>query len=189
MTMLRITAEPRATTGYLTLIETAAGAGNGTQSRIHEMTCALGRSGILEGKREGDGGTPAGSYPLRNLFYRPDRRSAPVSGFDPMPIQKDFGWGDDPSDPETYNRLALLPLTTGHEPMWRDDPLYDYVVVIGYNDAPPVPGRGSAIFMHLAREGYQPTEGCVALCESDMVALLARIGPETTIEILLPSDA
>ena len=121
--------------------------------------CALGRSGITEAKREGDGGTPQGRYPLRSLFYRPDRSPPPPS------------------------RLILLPVESGHEVLWREDEIYDLILVIGYNDAPPIPGRGSAIFLHLARDGLTPTEGCVALARPDLLALLERIGPETTMEI------
>jgi L,D-peptidoglycan transpeptidase YkuD (ErfK/YbiS/YcfS/YnhG family) len=147
------------------------------------VPCALGRSGITDAKSEGDGGTPVGTYPLRSLFYRPDRVAAPKSGLDAKPLQKDYGWGDDPSDPVTYNRLALLPIDSGHEVLWRDDEIYDLIVVIGYNDSPPVPGRGSAIFMHLARPGYTPTEGCVALSQPDLLALLAKIDHQTVMHI------
>ncbi|MCR9175039.1 MAG: L,D-transpeptidase family protein [Alphaproteobacteria bacterium] len=145
--------------------------------------CALGRSGITEAKREGDGGTPPGRYPLRSLFYRPDRAPPPPGRLHPIPLQRDYGWGDDCNHPETYNRLILLPAASGHEVLWREDEIYDLILVIGYNDAPPIPGRGSAIFLHLARPGLTPTEGCVALARSDLLALLDRIGPETPMEI------
>jgi L,D-peptidoglycan transpeptidase YkuD (ErfK/YbiS/YcfS/YnhG family) len=148
-----------------------------------EFRCALGRSGITEGKREGDGGTPTGRYQLRSLFYRPDRSLPPPGRLHPIPLQRDYGWGDDSHHPESYNRLILLPVETGHEVLWREDEIYDLIVVIGYNDAPPIAGRGSAIFLHLAREGLTPTEGCVALARPDLLALLARIGPETPMEI------
>lgn len=167
---IEVRAGPRQTTGELRVGD-------------WEAPCALGRSGILEAKREGDGGTPIGSYPLRTLFYRPDRMAPPQAGLQPLPLQKDFGWGDDPADPESYNRLVLLPLRTGHERLWREDALYDLIIVIGYNDAPPIPGRGSAIFLHLARPDYGPTEGCVAVSHPDMLALLQRIDRASTIDI------
>lgn len=152
------------------------------------VPCALGRSGIVDAKAEGDGGTPVGIYPLRSLFYRPDRMAAPRSGLDAKPLQKDYGWGDDPYDPVSYNRLILLPIESGHEVLWREDEVYDLIVVIGYNDSPPIPGRGSAIFMHLARPGYTPTEGCVALSQPDLLALLGKIDHRTTIEIRVSDD-
>jgi L,D-peptidoglycan transpeptidase YkuD (ErfK/YbiS/YcfS/YnhG family) len=148
-----------------------------------EFRCALGRSGITDAKREGDGGTPPGRYPLRSLFYRPDRCPPPPGRFHPIPLQRDYGWGDDSNHADSYNRLILLPVETGHEVLWRDDEIYDLIVVIGYNDAPPIPGRGSAIFLHIARNGLSPTEGCVALARDDLVALLAKIGPETPMQI------
>jgi L,D-peptidoglycan transpeptidase YkuD (ErfK/YbiS/YcfS/YnhG family) len=67
--------------------------------------------------------------------------------------------------------------------MWRDDDLYDYVVELGWNDAPRIAGRGSAIFMHLARPGFLPTEGCVALRQRDMERLLPLLGPETVLVV------
>lgn len=183
-----IEASPQANTGVIH-VEARRGHVTGRLSLGEwSVPCALGRSGIVDAKAEGDGGTPVGTYPLRSLFYRPDRVSAPKSGLDAKPLQKDYGWGDDPSDPAAYNRLVLLPIESGHEILWREDEVYDLIVVIGYNDSPPIPGRGSAIFMHLARPGYTPTEGCVALSLPDMLALLTKIDHRTTIEIRF-SDA
>src|SRR3546814_5636749 len=90
---------------------------------------------------------------------------------------------DLPADPLHYNRLVRLPFAASHERMWRDDGLYDLVVEIGYNDMPPVPGLGSAIFLHLARPDWGPTDGCVALARDDLLAVLAASGPERAIDI------
>jgi L,D-peptidoglycan transpeptidase YkuD (ErfK/YbiS/YcfS/YnhG family) len=93
-----------------------------------------------------------------------------------------MGWCDDP-DHADYNRPVTLPHPAGHEVMWRDDGLYDVVVVLGHNDDPPVPGRGSAIFLHCARpdpdgpHGLHPTAGCVALPRADLLAVLAALPP------------
>ncbi len=147
------------------------------------MPCALGRSGIRRRKREGDGVSPQGVFPFRKLYFRPDRGFRPVCGLEIEPTRPDLGWCDDPGSFH-YNRPVDLPFAGSHERMWRDDHLYDLVIVIGHNDD-PAPRRpfGSAIFMHLAREGFAPTEGCVALRRGDMIRLLGRIGPQTVIAI------
>ena len=94
-----------------------------------------------------------------------------------------LGWCDDPADPIHYNRLVRLPFASSHERLWRDDRLYDLVVELGYNDAPPVAGLGSAIFLHLERPDGGPTEGCVALQRDDLLAVLVAVGPESVIDI------
>jgi L,D-peptidoglycan transpeptidase YkuD (ErfK/YbiS/YcfS/YnhG family) len=143
-----------------------------------EVRCALGKGGVTpaDAKREGDGASPLGVWPIRRLLYRPDR-GLPPTALPAAPIGPDDGWCDDPADP-AYNRPVTLPYGASAERMWRDDGVYDLVVVLGHNDDPPVPGLGSAIFLHLARDGYAPTEGCVALARPDLEALLAiaRVG-------------
>ena len=127
-----------------------------------ELRCALGASGVTRAKREGDKATPAGRFPLRRVLYRPDRVAAPRTALPVAPMNPDDGWCDAPGD-ANYNRLVRLPYAVSHERLWREDALYDLVAVLGFNDAPRARGRGSAIFVHLARPGYTPTEGCVAL--------------------------
>jgi L,D-peptidoglycan transpeptidase YkuD (ErfK/YbiS/YcfS/YnhG family) len=144
--------------------------------------CALGPAGIVEDKREGDGGTPKGEFPLRSVFYRPDRLPPPETLLPVSPIDPTDGWCDDPASPD-YNRPVRLPFPASHELMWREDHLYDLVLVPGHNDDPPVPGMGSAIFVHLARPGFPPTHGCVALEPEAMRELLRRIGPGTRLVI------
>ena len=148
----------------------------------HRFRCALGPAGVVTGKCEGDGATPSGSYPFRRVHYRADRGVVPTTGLPVRVIEADDGWCDDP-DHADYNTLVTLPLDAGHEVLRRDDALYDVVVEIGYNDDPPVPGRGSAIFMHIARAGYSPTEGCVALARPDLEVVLAHLEPGSTIHI------
>lgn len=124
-------------------------------------------------KREGDGATPAGRFPLRRVLHRPDRLAAPPQSFLPTsPIGPQDGWCDDPADP-FYNRPVILPYGTSHERLWRDDRLYDVVVVIGHNDDPPASGLGSAVFIHVATENYAPTAGCVAFALNDLLEILA----------------
>lgn len=138
--------------------------------------CALGRGGIREEKVEGDGATPVGRFALRRVLYRPDRLKAPETALPLAPVEPDQGWCDDPADP-MYNRQVRLPYRASHERLWRDDRLYDVIVVLGHNDDPPEPGAGSAVFMHVARPDYGPTEGCVALRLPDLLAVLADCGP------------
>jgi L,D-peptidoglycan transpeptidase YkuD (ErfK/YbiS/YcfS/YnhG family) len=92
------------------------------------------------------------------------------------------GWCDAPNDPQ-YNRPVQLPYGASAEALWREDALYDLVVVLGYNDDPPRPGLGSAIFFHLATREFGPTEGCVAIPRAAMTRLLAVCGPATRLEI------
>ncbi|MEM7223068.1 MAG: L,D-transpeptidase family protein [Pseudomonadota bacterium] len=144
--------------------------------------CAIGRGGVRADKREGDGATPAGSWPLRKVFYRPDRAARPATALPCRALTPTDGWCDDPADP-AYNRLVALPFAAGHEVMWREDHLYDIVVTLGHNDDPPVPGLGSAIFLHLARDDYGPTEGCVALMVSDLLTFLRQAAPQTFVHV------
>jgi L,D-peptidoglycan transpeptidase YkuD (ErfK/YbiS/YcfS/YnhG family) len=170
------------------LIEVRAprGAVGGTLAAAgRRFACALGRAGIVTNKREGDGGTPAGRFLLREALWRPDRGPAPATGLPLLPIEPDDGWCDDAAD-RLYNCKVRLPYPGRCERLWRDDSLYDALAVIGWNDDPAVPGRGSAIFLHLARagaEGFEPTEGCVALGRDDLRAVLAHAGPGALIDI------
>jgi L,D-peptidoglycan transpeptidase YkuD (ErfK/YbiS/YcfS/YnhG family) len=146
------------------------------------MRCALGRSGIARSKREGDGATPAGLWPLSHVLYRPDRLAPPQTALPVFSLTPDDGWCDDPADP-AYNRPVKLPYASRAEAMWRGDGLYDIVVVLGYNLDPVVPGHGSAIFLHLARPDYAPTEGCVAVNRADMFDILRHSGPNSAMLI------
>ncbi|HEY2132150.1 MAG TPA: L,D-transpeptidase family protein [Acetobacteraceae bacterium] len=123
---------------------------------------ALGRAGIRAEKQEGDAATPAGLLPLRRVLYRADRQPIPRTAVPREPLSPDDGWCDDPTHVD-YNRLIRLPHPARHEVLWREDGLYDVIGVLGWNDAPVVRGRGSAIFLHVARPDLSPTEGCVAL--------------------------
>ncbi len=150
--------------------------------------CAVGKGGFVadgEEKSEGDGKTPLGTFPLRACFYRADRVSLPKLPIPTYEMTPAFGWCDDPEHPE-YNKPVVLPFDASHEELWREDHTYDVVVVLGYNDEPVVPGKGSAIFFHLARlgdEGYLPTEGCVAVSLDDMREILSGISPTSQIKL------
>lgn len=146
------------------------------------IPCALGRSGTAHGKREGDGVSVIGRFSLIQVFYRRDKRLPLRTGLPLRPIRATDGWCDDPCD-QRYNRKVTRPYPASHEAMWRDDGLYDVVVDIGINRAPTVKGRGSALFLHIARPGYTPTAGCVAVSRNHMARLLAWAGPNTILEI------
>ncbi len=146
------------------------------------MPCALGRGGVRSRKREGDGATPLGIWPLRSVYYRSDRTRRPVCDVPVSAIQPDAGWCDAVQD-RNYNRPVRHPYPASAERLWRDDHLYDLILVIGHNDRPRQRGCGSAIFMHLARPGYKPTEGCIALSQRDMRRVLQRVGPSTRLVI------
>lgn len=174
-------------TNYLTEVQLITVSPGQSRARLRfgnaEVPCAIGRSGIIQRKREGDGATPIGIWPMRRILYRADRLRMPVSGLATSKIEPDDGWGDDPADAPHYNRPVKLPYPHSHEHMWRDDDLYDIVVVLGHNDNPPVAGMGSAIFMHIARPGYEPTEGCIALKRDDLLRVLSRCNDGTIVRV------
>lgn len=147
-----------------------------------ETRAVCGRGGVRSDKREGDGASPKGTFPLLYGFYRADRVARPESGLSMTPLQPDDGWVDDPADPN-YNRLVKLPYAASHEKMWMAEPLYDLVVVIGYNTDPVVSGRGSAIFLHVARPDFSPTAGCIAIGRDTLARLLGLLGPGSAITI------
>ncbi len=133
---------------------------------------ALGRGGVRTDKQEGDGATPAGLLPLRRVLYRADRLPAPDCAVPVEPIAETDGWCDDVVARD-YNRMIRLPHEARHEELWRTDGLYDLIGILGWNDAPVVRGRGSAIFLHVARPDHAPTEGCIALSLPDLRRVLA----------------
>jgi L,D-peptidoglycan transpeptidase YkuD (ErfK/YbiS/YcfS/YnhG family) len=149
--------------------------------------CALGPAGVTAAvdKREGDGASPAGAWPMRRVLYRPDRRPAPRTGLPVEPLLPSDGWCDAPAD-VAYNRQVTLPYPASAERLWRQDAVYDLIVVLGHNDDPVVPGAGSAIFLHLARADYAPTQGCVALSAADLEDLLGRARPGD--ELVISAD-
>ena len=136
------------------------------------VAVVLGAGGIRAQKGEGDGATPSGLLTLRRVLYRADRGSAPASAVPREALAPDDGWCDDPGHPD-YNRMVRLPHPARHERLWRDDGLYDIVGVLGWNDDPVRPGRGSAIFLHAAHPDGRPTEGCIALAPAALRQVLA----------------
>ncbi len=141
--------------------------------RGRPIRCALGQGGVRIDKVEGDGATPAGLLPLRRILYRADRVKPPRCALPVEPISPADGWCDDHADGE-YNRFVHLPYDARHEELWRRDEVYDVIATLGWNDSPVAKGRGSAIFLHVARPDYAPTQGCVALSLPDLSLVLAE---------------
>ena len=147
-----------------------------------QIPVAIGRSGILANKREGDGATPRGIFRLVRLWWRPDRAPRPHTHLPVRRIGKHDGWCEDPKD-RLYNRPIRVPDGANGDRLWREDRLYDMLIELDHNTRPRIAGRGSAVFIHVAREGFQPTAGCVALQAPRLLRLLERIGPQTRIVI------
>ncbi|HUC10017.1 MAG TPA: L,D-transpeptidase family protein [Stellaceae bacterium] len=144
---------------------------------------AIGWAGVSTQKKEGDGTTPAGVFPLIRAFYRADRISPPPQTRLPLrALSPRDGWVDDPAD-RSYNHLVSLPYPAHTEAMWLADAVYDLLVVIGYNIAPVIRGAGSAIFLHIARPDFSPTAGCVAIEQAALVKLMPLLGPGSRISI------
>ena len=137
---------------------------------------AIGSGGIGVKGAEGDAITPAGVFPIRSVLFRADRIARPRTGLPVDAIAHDDGWCDAPLDP-AYNRPVKLPFRASAEALWREDRLYDLVIILGFNDSPVVPGAGSAVFLHVARPDYSPTQGCIALAMADLQEVLAILGP------------
>ena len=150
-----------------------------------QLRCALGRGGIRRDKREGDGATPVGSWPMRRLLYRADRMKLPQTALPSSAIRPDDGWCDAPQDPN-YNMPVRLPYAGSAETLYRADGVYDLIVPLGYNDAPVVTGAGSAIFLHLARPDFTATEGCVALALADLLSVLGEADRESRVIVESP---
>jgi len=146
------------------------------------LRVALGTSGIRASKREGDGGTPHGAFRLVRLWWRKDRTPRPRTLLPIRQIAESDAWCENPAD-RRYNRPIRLDGDAMGDRLWRDDHLYDFLIELDHNTRPRVSGRGSAVFVHLARPGFRPTAGCVALAPESFRRLLARLGPNTRIVI------
>jgi L,D-peptidoglycan transpeptidase YkuD (ErfK/YbiS/YcfS/YnhG family) len=143
---------------------------------------ALGRGGIKANKREGDGRTPKGTFRPRQLWWRADRHPRPPTFLPARAIGPEDAWCEDPQS-RHYNQPVRLDRARGGDRLRRDDHLYDFIIEIDHNSSPRIAGRGSAVFLHLARENFAATAGCVSMTKSAMLRLLQRLGPETRIVI------
>jgi L,D-peptidoglycan transpeptidase YkuD (ErfK/YbiS/YcfS/YnhG family) len=144
--------------------------------------CLLGKTGMRHAKREGDGASPIGAFPMVRGYWRADRLSRPVTGLVMHPLKPDMGWCDAPGH-RLYNCPVRLPFAASHETLTRNDNAYDIMIVLDYNLSPRLQHRGSAIFFHLIREGATGTEGCIALSLKDMRKILPHISTKTRMVI------
>ncbi|MBL8576577.1 MAG: L,D-transpeptidase family protein [Mesorhizobium sp.] len=144
--------------------------------------CALGQGGISSNKREGDGATPLGNMRILSGYFRGDNVAARRTRLGMTPISADLGWCEVPQD-RNYNRPVRIPYGASHETMRRNDRLYDYCLVLDWNISPRRRGRGSAIFFHLARSGFTPTQGCVAVTARVMARLLPHLSRQTILQV------
>lgn len=147
----------------------------------------FGKNGYASDKIEGDGKTPLGIFPLRKLYYRVDKIGLPAVELSTRALSPQDGWCDDPQSP-SYNKFVSLPFEGSHERLWREDDVYDLIIGVGYNDDPVFPGKGSAIFIHIARENLTPTEGCIAFRKRDLLEILPLLTHKSKIEILEPTE-
>jgi L,D-peptidoglycan transpeptidase YkuD (ErfK/YbiS/YcfS/YnhG family) len=146
------------------------------------LPCAIGRSGVVTQKREGDGATPRGTLRPVAIYFRADQFRHSAFALPAKAITRQLGWCDDPHS-SRYNRPIPLPSPLSHEKLWRDDELYDIVIETDWNRRPAISGRGSAIFIHLARKGFTPTEGCLAFDRKGMKLFLSRLRMDLRIRI------
>jgi L,D-peptidoglycan transpeptidase YkuD (ErfK/YbiS/YcfS/YnhG family) len=146
------------------------------------LPVALGRGGIKANKREGDGSTPRGNFRLRQLWWRADKHPRPTTSLPVQRITSNDGWCENPAD-RRYNRPIKVPADADADRLARKDNLYDFIIEIDHNTRPRVAGRGSAVFIHAARQGFTPTAGCVALEINSLRRILARLGPRTRIVV------
>lgn len=173
-------------TGPLRVLRVRARPGSRTRGWLlagpWALPVALGRGGIRADKREGDGGTPRGTFRLVRLWWRADRMPRPRTRLPMRRIGPDDGWCEDPAD-RRYNRPIHIRDGQAGDRLRRADHLYDLIVELDHNTRPRIARRGSAVFLHLARDGFAPTAGCVALQGPALRRLVERLGPKARIEI------
>ena len=144
--------------------------------------CALGKAGVNKKIKEGDNITPKGVFKITKIYYRADKNKIIKTNIKKIKITKNMGWCDDPIS-RFYNRQIKLPSKYSHEKLYRNDDLYDLIAVLNYNTNPIIKNKGSAIFMHIAKNSYKKTEGCIALKKKHLINILGQIKKNTKIKI------
>jgi L,D-peptidoglycan transpeptidase YkuD (ErfK/YbiS/YcfS/YnhG family) len=147
-----------------------------------KFRCALGKAGIKKKEKEGDNATPKGIFKITRLYYRPDRIKNIITAVKKIKIKKNMGWCDDPNN-KFYNREIKLPNKFSHEKLYRKDNLYDLVLVLNYNTNPIIKNKGSAIFLHITKNSYKKTKGCIALKKKHLIQLISKIKKNVKIKI------
>ena len=147
-----------------------------------KFRCALGKAGIKKKEKEGDNVTPKGIFKITSMYYRPDKIKNIITAVKKIKIKKNIGWCDDPNS-HFYNQQISLPNKFGHEKLYRNDSLYDLILVLNYNVNPIIKNKGSAIFIHIAKKNYKKTKGCIALKKKHLIELISKIKKNTKIKI------
>jgi len=144
--------------------------------------CALGKAGVNKKIKEGDNVTPKGVFKITKIYYRADKIKSIKTNIKKIKIRKNMGWCDDPVS-RFYNQQIKLPSKYSHEKLYRNDDLYDLIAVLNYNTNPIIKNKGSAIFMHITKNSYKKTEGCIALKKENLINILVQIKKNTKIKI------
>jgi len=147
-----------------------------------KFRCSLGKGGIKKKIKEGDNITPKGIFKITKIYYRSDKVKKIFTRIKTIIIKKNMGWCDDPRS-ILYNKQIKLPTKFSHEKLYRNDNVYDLVLVLNYNTKPIIKNKGSAIFVHVAKNSYKKTKGCIALKKQDLIQLAKNIKKNTRIEI------
>ena len=147
-----------------------------------KFRCALGKAGIKKKEKEGDNVTPKGIFKITSMYYRPDKIKNIITAVKKIKIKKNIGWCDDPNS-HFYNQQISLPNKFSHEKLYRNDSLYDLILVLNYNVNPIIKNKGSAIFIHVAKKNYKKTKGCIALKKKHLIELISKIKKNTKIKI------
>ena len=148
----------------------------------YKVKCALGKRGIGNKRKEGDFITPKGLYKIKYILYRKDRVSKIKTKFNKVILKKNMGWCDDPKS-SRYNKLIRTPFNYNYEKLYRKNNIYDIILVLNYNMNPIQKGKGSAIFIHIAKKNYKKTEGCIAIKKKDLLKILKVIEVKTKVKI------
>lgn len=148
----------------------------------YKVKCAIGKRGIGKKRREGDLITPKGLFKIKKVYFRKDKVRGLKTKFSMRAITKNMGWCNDPKS-NKYNQLIKYPFAFNAEKLYRNDNIYDIVIVLNFNSRPVKKNKGSAIFLHVAKRKYKPTEGCVAIKKNELKKLLKLITFQTRIKI------
>ena len=149
----------------------------------YKAKCAIGKRGIGFKRKEGDFITPKGKYKVKYILYRKDRIKKIQSKIKKIIIKKNMGWCND-TESTKYNKLIKLPSSNSHEKLYKKERIYDLVLVLNYNMNPIVKGKGSAIFIHVAKKNYKKTEGCVALKKIHLLKIVEGLKKNTLVKIV-----
>ena len=148
----------------------------------YKLRCSIGKRGISINKKEGDKKTPKGKFKLKYILYRKDRMPNLKTKLKKIEIKKNMGWCDDPGS-KHYNKIINYPFKYSAEKLWRKDNIYDVIIIIDYNLNPIIKNKGSAIFLHIAKQIYKPTNGCIAVSKKNIKLISLKINKKTKLKI------